>query len=815
MQIRFLPTTTLVLVGVTLGALIGRRWRGDVADTVLAAIELLTIGLLAVAVAVLLWERLRHAPAVPQPEEGKDRAQPKAAAVAAPKEIALGSHLVLARRADRWTVRLQDFWRIDALELTIALPRGWADRLRMPSARAVEPREWWASLTRAETLPLIMFALSLGVYAITRLVALDRFPIYFFTDEAIHPVLGVELVRDSFRYQGTWLPTYFQNGQYWNLSLSVYLHALTATLFGKSILITRATSAVMSLFGALAIGLSLKLAFKIKWWWLVVLFLTLTPAWFFHSRTAFETVMMVSLYAWFLLCYLLYRYRSPNFLFPALIFGAATLYAYSNGQAVMVASGILLLIFDLPYHLRHWRTGVLGVGLLVLLAMPYLRFRLQNPEAISSQLRILDSYWLQPISLQEKLAHFAATYAYGLSPQYWFIPNNQDLIRHQMKGYGHIALWTLPFFALGVILCLRRFKSAAHRAVLIAALAAPFGSALADIAVTRALLFVVPASMFAALGLDAVIAWFKSPRVQWALALASFVVMSFLSFGMLRDALVNGPTWFDNYGLYGMAWGTKQLFAEAIPAFLQRHPTETVYLTSTWANGTDIFLRFFPVDSRRVQMLNVDYFIANEHAIDPNAVFVMTPDEVDRANVSQKFKPLAVEQTIQYPNGVAGFHFARLAYVDNVDEVFAAEREARRKLVVESVVLGGETVQVSHSLFDIGRVQDLFDGDPFTLARGLEANPLIVEMVFPKPRPIQGVAGSFGKMNFKWTFLLYADQDAAPVEYAAQYADLPGEPRVQMDFDRGPALVSRIRLEILATNLGEPVHVHVRELSLR
>ena len=31
------------------------------------------------------------------------------------------------------------------------------------------------------------------------------------------------------------------------------------------------------------------------------------PAWFLHSRTAFETVMMVGFYAVFVLAYLLYR----------------------------------------------------------------------------------------------------------------------------------------------------------------------------------------------------------------------------------------------------------------------------------------------------------------------------------------------------------------------------------------------------------------------------------------------------------------------------------------------------------------------------
>ncbi|MBI3741209.1 MAG: hypothetical protein HY257_05570, partial [Chloroflexi bacterium] len=138
---------------------------------------------------------------------------------------------------------------------------------------------------------LVAFSLSLLLYAFTRLYALEDFPIYFFTDEAVHPVYGVELAQNGFRDAAqNFLPAYFQNGQSWNLSLSVYLHALTASLFGKTIFVTRATSAIVSIIGVAAVALMLKWIFQIRAGWLAILFLAITPAWFLHSRTAFETV---------------------------------------------------------------------------------------------------------------------------------------------------------------------------------------------------------------------------------------------------------------------------------------------------------------------------------------------------------------------------------------------------------------------------------------------------------------------------------------------------------------------------------------------
>lgn len=660
------------------------------------------------------------------------------------------------------------------------------------------------------------FFIALVIYAATRLIALDQFPIYFFTDEAIHPVLGVELVQRGWHdYLGNILPPYFQNGQFWNLSLSVYLHAITATLFGKSIFITRATSAVVSIAGAAAIALIGKLIFKIQSWWLAPLFLAATPAWFLHSRTAFETALMVSFYAIFLLFYLLYRYRSPWFLLPALVFGAATFYVYANGQAVMAITGVLLFLSDFWYHLKNWRVGVIGVVLLALLAVPYLRFRIEHPDQISYHLRILDSYWLQPISFQEKISQFVGNYGKGLAPQYWFFPDQESLIRHQMKGYGHIAIWTLPLFLIGVAVGLLKLDSSSHRAVFIAALAAPFGAALAAIGITRALAFIVPANLFIILGWDALIGsqWLAS--VRRALSIAALGALTFANYAMLNDALTNGAVWYNNYGLYGMQWGARQIFDEAIPDYVQTHPKGAIYVSPVWANGTDIFPRFFSSDPNRVQLHNVDYFLGDKQPLDPDAVFIATVDEYKRAAANPKFKNVRLEGTIKYPDGTDGFYFVRLAYSDNVDAIFADEHAAQNQPITELVTIGYEVIQVTHSPFDAGRVQDIFDGDSFTLARGARANPLLIELKFPSPRAVHSIGAMFGSMNFRWTIQAYANDADPPVEYRAQYANLKTEPNVQMNLTGGPNLVSKIRIEVLNTDAGDQAKIHVRELILK
>ena len=261
----------------------------------------------------------------------------------------------------------------------------------------------------------------------------------------------------------------------------------------------------------------------------------------------------------------------------------------------------------------------------------------------------------------------------------------------------------------------------------------PMGAALVeDVGITRVLAFTIPASLLIALGLEAL--WdFLGRRLHVRYAIAAVVVFGVLSaasLGMLRDALVRGPLWFRDYGLYGMQYGATQLFGETIPQYLAEHPDSQIMVSPTWANGAEKFVQFFlsKEQQARVQLLNVDYFMQTRRELTPNMALVMTPEEYQRAQASGKFKTIDVLRTLPYPDGSPGFYLARLAYVDNLDTIIQREREARSQPVTETAVIDGQTVEVTHSQFDMGLLPNVFDGDTFTLVRGLEANPLILDL---------------------------------------------------------------------------------------
>jgi len=664
-------------------------------------------------------------------------------------------------------------------------------------------------------------ALALVVYAVTRLVALEQFPIYFFTDEAIHPVHAADLLERGFRdAQGNLLPSYFQNGSFWNLSLSVYWHTLPVSLFGKTIFVTRATSALISLLGSCAVALMLKAVFRVPTWWSAILILGAMPAWFLHSRTAFETVLMVSFYACFLLCYLLYRTRATWYLYPALVFGAMTFYAYANGQAVMALTGILLAFSDFRYHLKHWRVTLPGIAFVLILAAPYLRFRLEHTDEVAHHLRVINSYWLHNIPTSDKLVLLLTRWAYGLSPQYWFLPNTQDLTRHRMNDYGHLALWMLPLGLLGGALSLWRVQSPSHRALWLALIAAPFGSALAEIGITRALAFIVPASAFIALGLDALIAGVRWERARQILTALVFVWLTSWNSFMLGDALSNGATWSTDYGLYGMQWGAKQIFQDWLPNHRAHFPDDRIHISHTWANGTNTLAEFFDLDPAHADLITVHAWLERQRELDDDDLFVMAPAEYMLARQSNKFARVQLEDVIDLPNHTAGFYIARLQYVRDIEAIFAEEHALAQQPVRQEIMLNGETITILHTPFEDGNAQMIFDNDVYTVARGIDGNPFNLEIEFAAPREVRAFGGWFGKVKYQLTVTLF-DEHGTPARYQQLFntlntpisspAGVPGE----IVFAPAVPRVSKMQIEIEYLDVADTTNIHIFDLFLR
>lgn len=659
------------------------------------------------------------------------------------------------------------------------------------------------------------------LYLVTRLWAIDSFPIFFYSDEANYVLFGEQALQHGLLgADSAWPALYFElETNRWTPGLSVYIHGLVAAAFGKSISTARTTSALISLGGMLALAWFLKEFFRSRFWWASILLGVSIPAWFLYSRTAFDTVVATSFYAAFLFTYMLYRFRSHRYLPLAAVVGAAAFYSYSNMQATMALLAACLLASDYRYHAFHRRVWWRSLPVLAFLALPFVEFLCLHPHAFADHLRAIGSYWFEGSSLPAALSQYGQRYLRGLSPVYWFVPQTGDanvLPNQSIPGAGHLGIVMLPLVSLGLCVTLRRLRSPAHRIVLLSLLVIPAGGAMDTVEIPRVLALIVPALILAVLGLD--LLGSRLPGIRHTLqALFVAIALSALGLARLHAGVVHGPTWYSDYGSEGMQYGAKQIYAEAIPRLLRANPDALIIMSTTWANNTHVYPRFFlsAEQAARVTPGTVHGFLQQKLELDRQMIFGMTPREYREAIADPVIQDAEVLEIIPDPAGEPAFYFARLTYAEQADAIFRERAQARQKLIEETVDVEGQSVRVLHSVLGSGVIQHAFDGDFDTLVRGEGANPFVVDVLFPQPRDIPSVTITVGTMpDFTITTALVGSGPNGKTRYSQRYTDLGLDPTVKLDFGDAGKDVTELRIELMDNRAGPVALIHVRDIVL-
>jgi hypothetical protein len=113
----------------------------------------------------------------------------------------------------------------------------------------------------------------------------------------------------------------------------------------------------------------------------------------------------------------------------------------------------------------------------------------------------------------------------------------------------------------------------------------------------------------------------------------------------------------------------------------------------------------------------------------------------------------------------------------------------------------------------MGDIALVFDGDANTLARTLEANPFVIELVFPTPRPVSGVLLRLGSAYLQVRVSLTPSSAEEPILFETTFHGSVPQPELNIDFD-GVITTQQMRFEILAPGIGEPANIHVWEITL-
>ncbi len=661
------------------------------------------------------------------------------------------------------------------------------------------------------------------IYALIVGFQIDRYPIYFFTDEAAHMNLAANFLRDGFtNYFGEFLPTFFTT-EGWVNGTSVYLQVLPLVLFGKSVLVTRLVSAFFSMLGALAVSLLLRDTLKLKNSWAGIFMVLTTPAWFLHARTAFEYVEVASFYSLFLYFYSRYRSGRLQSLYWAIIAGALAFYTHGLGQILMGLSGLIFFVVDFRYHIHPDQRKTVQNGLLLGLVflLPFARYYLAHPGEAAEQVKRRGSYWSDgSLSITQKLSEFFRAYSYGMNPAYWFAKNSVDLSRHTMKGYGNGLWFTLPFLAIGLFQAIKNIRLPSYRIILISLLVCPIPASVVAIGMPRMLWVTIPIALITTIGISTVLAWLEARlRIHPILITAGlFVALVGLSTYMLRDALVNGPTWFEDYSLYGMQYGAEQVFRDVVKTGLDENPNRLYIVSPSWANGTEQFVEFFiPEELRsRLKMGQPINYISDIRKGSPELYTIATSDEYDKLMGNPEFKDITIHQILDFPNKKPGFYVLTLKVAENIEEILAAEHEKNRTPVEDTIPVNGIQVRILHSPLGSGRVDDVFDNNPDSLARVLDANPFIFDLYPETPINTNSINIQTGSLtSFTVNVSLYAPNTNDPIKYTQTFTNLAPDPKITMTFENGPVQAARVFIEIRDDTSGDTSQIHVRTIEIK
>jgi hypothetical protein len=245
-------------------------------------------------------------------------------------------------------------------------------------------------------------------------------------------------------------------------------------------------------------------------------------------------------------------------------------------------------------------------------------------------------------------------------------------------------------------------------------------------------------------------------------------------------------------------------------------------VSPSWANGSEQFTDFFiPKEMQpRIHMGQPIDFIDNLDTFNTTE-FVATADEFSNILRDQKFTNVNVLKNIPYPNGMPGFYVITLKPAGNIADILAAQHAQNRNPIEDTMLFNNESIRVIHSPLGSGSMDLIFDNDPDSLSRVLEANPFFIALYPLTPIDTHSVFIKTGSLhNYTITIRLYPSGGGQPVEYTQTWQDepdkdLPPDPEQTINFDRGPDKAERIEIEVKDNTSGDTSAIHIRTIQFK
>jgi len=375
----------------------------------------------------------------------------------------------------------------------------------------------------------IIFIIILFLTFFLRFYHLGKVPPGLYVDEVSLGYNAWSILKRGVDEHGNRYPLWFKAFGEYKLPGYVYLTAASIALFGKNEFAVRFPSAF---FGSLTVLLVYYLVkelfsnspFVIRNSLIVAFLLAISPWHLQLSRAAFETNLALFFFVFGLWLFLVFLRKSKNWLlFLSFFFFLLAAYTY-NSYRLLVPLVLSFLFFFIFFKIPQKRKTLIVISFLVFLfSLPLLKFSF----SLKGKERFLQTsaFVEYPVSsLKEKIKIYPLVFLknYFSYFSFNFLFNFGDGIgRHQMRRFGPLSRWQLPFLLIGSCLLLKNKSKFSSQLILFLALITPLPAALTRPSPhsLRSFLMVIPLLITVSLGINFAFQRLKQQKILVLLAL--------------------------------------------------------------------------------------------------------------------------------------------------------------------------------------------------------------------------------------------------------------------------------------------------------
>lgn len=427
------------------------------------------------------------------------------------------------------------------------------------------------------------------VAGVLRVVFLDNIPAGFFRDEADKGYGAFCLLETGADVQGRHLPLFISSLAIYTTALYQYALVPFIRCWGLNEFTVRLPAAV---FGTLTVGAIFLLGRRWMGFWqgtLASLLLAVSPWHLPFSRWANQGIMLPLLLTLFMLARDASR-RQKAWLVGAVLALFGALYSYEPAKAIVPVLLLGLIVYDLLRRdSSDLNNDLLVLGLLLLSAIPMIRFHLTHPDMSNARFQsisVLTDFFQHPVRsvfrvFLNYLAHF--------SPAYLFISGDANP-RHSVASMGQLYLTEVISLAVASWVVIRERRREDILCVIWLA-AAIVPAALTNEGVPHALRTIgaVPAfALLSARGLSIIIGRVSNTGVGSLLGKGSITVLA-------ATVFLIGLFFVDYYGHYAVysAPDWEYGWRESVERIQIEKAMRPNVVISGWASYPEIFILFY------------------------------------------------------------------------------------------------------------------------------------------------------------------------------------------------------------------------------